>query len=196
MARSRQLADLARQASRLLHGSVQTRLHSCAMAIDGAGEAGSERARIEALLEAMAILDQPLKPARSAGTISEEVQRKVALWGSLCEFTIDIRGDSHVDLDATSSPSPSPSPSPSESIGRIVEEGISNAIRHGKATRIDIVVSTRPDGTCDVEITDNGTGPQGGKPGIGSALLHQSSAGAWSLIALDRGSRLVVAVRV
>lgn len=189
MARSRQLADLARQASRLLHGSVQTRLHSCAMAIDGAGEAGSERARIEALLEAMAILDQPLKPARSAGSISEEVQRKVALWGSLCEFTIDIRGDSHVDLDAT------PSPSSSESIGRIVEEGISNAIRHGKATRIDIVVSTRPDGTCDVEITDNGTGPQGGKPGIGSALLHQASAGAWSLSELDRGSRLVVAVQ-
>jgi signal transduction histidine kinase len=187
MARSRQLADLARQASRLLHGSVQTRLHSCAMAIDGAGAAEDERARIEALLEAMAILDQPLKKARSAGSIGEEVQRKVALWGSLCEFTIDIQLDSHSDVDATDSPS--------ESIGRIVEEGISNAIRHGKATRIDIVVSTRPDGTCDVAITDNGTGPLGGKPGVGSALLHQSSAGAWSLIALDRGSRLVVAVR-
>ena len=108
---------------------------------------------------------------------------KVLLFGS------HARGDtdSHSDVDATDSPS--------ESIGRIVEEGISNAIRHGKATRIDIVVSTRPDGTCDVAITDNGTGPLGGKPGVGSALLHQSSAGAWSLIALDRGSRLVVAVR-
>ncbi len=187
MARSRQLADLARQASRLLHGSVQTRLHSCAMAIDSAGEAGSERTRIEALLEALAILDQPMEQPPLSGSIGEEVQRKVALWGSLCEFTIEIKRDSHVDVDTTHS-------SP-ESIGRIVEEGISNAIRHGKATRIDIVVSTRPDGTCDVEITDNGTGPQGGKPGIGSALLHQLSAGAWSLISLERGSRLVVAVQ-
>ena len=187
MARSRQLADLARQASRLLHGSVQTRLHSCAMAIDSAGEAGSERTRIEALLEAMKILDQPLEQAPSAGSISEEVQRKVALWGSLCEFTMAINGDNPVGLHETH-------PSP-ESIGRIVEEGISNAIRHGKATRIDIVATTRPDGTCDVEITDNGTGPQGGKPGIGSALLHQASAGAWSLIALDRGSRLVATVQ-
>jgi len=187
MARSQQLADLARQASRLLHGSVQTRLHSCAMAIDSAGEADSERTRIEALLEALAILDQPMEQPPLSGSISEEVQRKVALWGSLCEFTIEIKRDSHVDVDETHlSP---------ESIGRIVEEGISNAIRHGKATRIDIVVSTRPDGTCDVEITDNGTGPQSGKPGIGSALLHQLSAGAWSLTALDRGSRLVAAVQ-
>ena len=187
MARSQQLADLARQASRLLHGSVQTRLHSCAMAIDSAGEADSERTRIEALLEALAILDQPMEQPPLSGSIGEEVQRKVALWGSLCEFTIDVKRDSHVDVDETHS-------SP-ESIGRIVEEGISNAIRHGKATRIDIVVSTRPDGTCDVEITDNGTGPRGGKPGIGSALLHQLSAGAWSLTALDRGSRLVAAVQ-
>ena len=187
MARSRQLADLARQASRLLHGNVQTRLHSCAMAIDSAGEAGIDRTRIDALLEAMTILDQPLEQAPSAGSISEEVQRKVALWGSLCEFTITINGDNPVGLHETH-------PSP-ESIGRIVEEGISNAIRHGKATRIDIVVTTRPDGTCDVEITDNGTGPQGGKPGIGSALLHQASAGAWSLTALDRGSRLVATVQ-
>lgn len=187
IARNRQLADLARQASRLLHGSVQTRLHACAMAIDGAAEAGTEEARIEALLEAMAILDHPLVAEVAPSSLGEEVKRKVALWGSLCEFTIEIKDDSQLDLGARSATP--------ESIGRIVEEGVSNAIRHGKATFITIVVSPRPDGTCDVEITDNGTGPRGGKPGIGSALLQQSSGGDWSLTALDRGSRLTVAVK-
>ena len=182
IARSRQLADLARQASRVLHGSVQTRLHSCAMAIDGAGAAGTEEGRVEALLEAMTILAQPLREEHVASSLADEVQRKVALWGALCEFSVQVYGEGDT------------APAMAETVGRIVEEGISNAIRHGRATRIEIVV-TVASGACNVELTDNGIGPGGGKPGIGSALLHQSSGGAWALTALAQGARLEVAVR-
>jgi signal transduction histidine kinase len=182
IARSRQLAELARQASRVLHGSVQTRLHSCAMAIDGASAAGDEQGRIKALHEAMTILAQPLREDRTAGSARDEVQRKVDLWGALCEFTIDVEDDG-------SGPE-----SLSETVGRIIEEGISNAMRHGQAARIDIRV-TIANGMCQVELTDNGIGPGSGKPGIGSALLHQSSGGDWTLTGLEQGSRLSVAVR-
>ena len=183
IARSRQLADLARQASRVLHGSVQTRLHSCAMAIDGASAAGDEQGRIDALLEAMAILAQPLHEERIAGSVRDEVQRKVDLWGALCEFTVDVEDDGNGPESL------------SETVGRVVEEGISNAMRHGQATRIDISV-TIANGRCQVELTDNGCGPGSGRPGVGSALLHQSSGGDWTLTGLEQGSRLAVSVRL
>jgi signal transduction histidine kinase len=86
----------------------------------------------------------------------------VAHWGSLCEFTIDIQDEGEVDLDAT----------PSEST--------SNAIRHGMATRIDIVVSTRPVRTCIVEITGSGTGPQGASPVSAARWLLHTSMGLGS----------------
>ena len=106
----------------------------------------------------------------------------MALWGALCEFSVQVYGEGDT------------APAMAETVGRIVEEGISNAIRHGRATRIEIVV-TVASGACNVELTDNGIGPGGGKPGIGSALLHQSSGGAWALTALAQGARLEVAVR-
>lgn len=183
MARSRQLADLARQASRVLHGSVQTRLHSCAMAIDGATAAGDEQSRIDALHEAMTILSQPLREERTAGSVGDEVQRKVDLWGALCEFTVTVDDDG----DAPDSLS--------ETVGRVVEEGVSNAIRHGEATCIDVKV-TIAKGKCHVVLTDNGSGPGRGKPGVGSALLHQSSGGDWTLTSVEQGCRLAVSVRL
>ena len=182
--RSRQLADLAHQSSKVLHGRVQSRLHACAMAIDGASAADNEPGRIDVLREAMLILSQPMlvEEERIACSVWDEVQRKVELWGSLCEFTVTVEGDGQT-LDSLS-----------DTVGRIVEEGVSNAIRHGQATQIDIRVSLA-DTKCRVELTDNGSGPGNGKPGVGSALLHQSSGGDWSLTGLEQGSLLEVAVR-
>lgn len=122
IARSRQLADLAHQASRVLHGSVQTRLHSCAMALDGAAATGDGHGRTDALVEAMTILAQTFPEERSAGGVSDEVRRKVDLWGALCEFKVNVEDDG-------SGPQSLP-----ETVGRVVEEGISNAMRHGQAT--------------------------------------------------------------
>jgi glucose-6-phosphate-specific signal transduction histidine kinase len=153
------------------------------MAIDGASAAGNEQGRIDALLEAMTILAQPLLEERTAGSVRDEVQRKVDLWGALCEFTVDVEDDGKGPESL------------SETVGRVVEEGISNAMRHGQATRIDISV-TIANGMCQVELTDNGCGPGSGRPGVGSALLHQSSGGDWTLTGLEQGSRLAVAVRL
>jgi signal transduction histidine kinase len=75
-------------------------------------------------------------------------------------------------------------------IGRIVEEGISNAIRHGKATSIDISVTRVDELTVRVEVLDNGHGPQGGKASVGSAFVQQASSGRWSLTACSSGSQL------
>ena len=179
MALSQQVALLARETSLVLHGSVQTRLVSCAMAIEQAGESGDAALLNSALNEAIAVLERPTAPAPAARTLINEVSRKIELWEGLCSFTVSI-----------DPAMPAVTPAAAITIGRIVEEGISNAIRHGKATSIDISVSRLNESTVRVRVLDNGRGPQGGKASVGSAYVQQASANRWSLTAVASGTLL------
>lgn len=167
--RGQQLADIARDAARVLHGSVQSRLVACAMAIDRASESGDREGLLVALAAAREALQEPLpeRPA-IAGSIADEVARKVALWGDACDFTIDVDQDvSAAGVEPLI-------------VGRVVEEGLTNAVRHGKATAISVRVGAEGAGAVIV-VADDGVGPQCIAAGLGSALLDQATGGAWSL---------------
>ncbi len=183
LALSQRLASVARETSQMLHGSVQTRLISCAMVIERASGTGDTDSLNAALNEAIAILEQPRNEPPTARSLNDEVVRKVDLWEGLCEVHILI------DPGATSIDSES-----CVAIGRIVEEGLSNAIRHGKATSLAIEIERIDSLTVRVRVIDNGRGPQGGSLGIGSAYLGQTSGNRWSLTPTETGSVLEVLV--
>jgi signal transduction histidine kinase len=183
IALSQQVADLARETSQVLHGSVQTRLVACAMMIEQASEQNNQELLNLALAEALDALDSPLAPVKITGSIAEEIQRKVSLWDGLCEFEIRIEPDVETDSGTNAAV-----------VGRIIEEAISNAIRHGKASHVDISVEHDQDGQLIITVVDDGIGPQSQQPGIGSAFLDQVSGGHWSLEAKNLETKLVVAV--
>ena len=112
-------------------------------------------------------------------SISEEVQRKVSLWNEICTI------ESHI-----SESNPITDPATVLIIGRVVEEGISNAIRHGRARKVEVRIDVLENREIDVHILDDGHGPQNGTPSLGSALLNQASKGNWSLKAKEKGSDL------
>ena len=181
IALSQQVAELARETSQILHGSVQTRLVSCAMLIEQASAQNDQALLNLALAEALDALDSPLALVGVTGSISEELQRKVGLWDGLCEFEIQIESDVQTHFGTRVAV-----------IGRIVEEAISNAIRHGKATHIKIAVTFNQVKQLLVTVRDDGIGPQQHAPGIGSAFLDQVSAGNWSLEKTSPGATLRV----
>lgn len=179
MAMSQQVALIARETSQVLHGSVQTRLVSCAMAIERASASGDADLLNAALNEAIVVLERPVLESSDTRSLADEVSRKTELWEGLCSFSVAL------DPAARSVGSTA-----AVIVGRIVEEGISNAIRHGKATSIDISVTRFDASTVRVIVLDNGHGPQGGKASVGSAFVQQASANRWSLTASSSGSRL------
>lgn len=66
-------------------------------------------------------------------------------------------------------------------VERIVEEALTNAYRHGGASRVDVHVDGR-DGRLIVRVTDNGCGPQGSlQPGLGCRLFETAATDSWSL---------------
>jgi len=183
LASSRQVARLAREAARILHGTVQTRLIACAVAIERATKTHDVTAFRTALGEAHTVLAGSMSTAsEDLSTLLEEVERKVSLWSGLC------RVDLYVDPSIGNSQDRM-----ARDAGRVVEEGLSNAIRHGNASVIRVEVS-RIDDAALVVVEDNGSGPTGAKPGLGSSLLDSVSAD-WSLSGDSSGATLRVLLR-
>jgi signal transduction histidine kinase len=183
IANSRQIADRAREAAKVLHGSVQSKLVACSLAIDQAVANGDEARIQEAIDNAIIILRTPLSSENVGASISEEVHRKVSLWNEICNIKVTIN-----------EVSPITDPHAVVTIGRVVEEGISNAIRHGRARNIEVKIDVDTDNQIDIHILDDGNGPQNGNPSLGSALLNQASNGNWSLKALEKGADLHLSI--
>ena len=188
LANARQLAQVTRQAARDLHGTVQTRLISCAVAIEQASRSGDIAAFRHALEVSIAILDSPLPDATEdhSATVREEVDRMCAPWEGLCEFRVtidpevaDIRGP--VAMAA----------------GRIVEEAVANACPHGLAETVSISIARVDGPALAFEIDDDGRGPTGGTPGLGTAMLAGLSRGQVTLAPRpEGGARLTVLLPV
>lgn len=186
IARSRAVAELARDLSRQLHGSVQSTLVACAAMSEQAVTQGDSAQLRTTLMEAHRALsasaaglgDEPVPLGLAA-----EVRRKAGLWEGLCDITVRI----DPALDAASAPV--------AAVGRVVEEAISNAIRHGGATAITVAVAPAEPAGVRLTIDDNGTGrPAGATPGLGSAVLDEATARRWSLERLPRGERMLAVV--
>lgn len=168
MAASMRVAQLARESARILHGSVQTRLVACAVAIEQASQTQDVEAFRAAMREAHAALVPPLLGMDDPRALHEQLERTVSLWQGLCSVKLqldpavaDVRGELARD------------------VCRVAEEALNNAITHGEAEKITVDVRGL-DGALVIDVADDGSGPTGNTPGLGSALFD-SLCGEWSL---------------
>jgi two-component sensor histidine kinase len=108
---------------------------------------------------------------------SVDLQREIASrlypWRGLLDITL------HIDQEVASLRN-----SRVRDIGQVIEEMISNSIRHGRARKIDLRVICS--GAKDIEIiaTDNAViPPQKSQPrsGLGTRIFNLASDGRWSL---------------
>lgn len=178
--KSRAVADLVREASRLLHGSVQTRLVACAMNSERAIAQSDTDSLNSSLVEAARILSSIELDEPAASTLRQEVQRKIDLWQELCRISLQfddrLAGDSSQRFVRLA--------------GQIVEEAISNAVRHGDADEMWISMRLVDSGDLSIEVLDNGAGIASDIPGLGTALLVQATQGRWSLATTPAGTLL------
>ncbi|MEI9900078.1 MAG: ATP-binding protein [Hyphomicrobium sp.] len=80
--------------------------------------------------------------------LAHAIDNLVAFWRShrpKLVFSVDIPEESFGELiDGT--------------VYRVVQESISNAVRHGNPTAISVAVTSNPDGSIDIRVTDDGCG--------------------------------------
>jgi signal transduction histidine kinase len=180
LARTRLLAEIARDAAKVLHGSVQARLIACAIALE---TADSREQLVDALASAREVLERPFPHSvERSPAVHTEVRRKVSLWGDACVFRVIISEDVEGLVDPVS-------------VGRIVEEGVTNSIRHGAAHEIDVSVTSDGDFAV-IEVVDDGVGPHRGTPGLGTAMIEHATGGQWSLVRDGSKTRLTAHLKL
>lgn len=182
IAASVHVSQLARESARVLHGSVQTRLVACAVAIEQASRTQDVQAFRAAMREAHNALVSPTFGVEETRGLAEQLEHTVALWSGLCEVQLYL----NTDLRDIRGPV-------ARDVCRVVEEAINNAITHGEASRVVININAA-DGAVDVSVLDNGHGPGEDAPGLGSALFD-SLCERWELTAMPHGSHLEARIR-
>jgi signal transduction histidine kinase len=162
---------LSRELAKYLHGTIQSRLMASAMALEKAGRKGDKRALEKELAQAYESLRVPSAAyfAAPEESFKAEISKVISKWNNLLNIKVKI--DKTIgDLE----------PAKSQEIGNAINEGLSNAFRHGGATNVKLDIQKVKSG-ISIEMIDDGQGPLGGKGGLGTEWFNAISGRSWSL---------------
>ena len=180
------LRTITKDVARNLHGSVQSQLTACILALDRAAQAKDLDAHANAVARARDILSQPLflpMPEAPNTDINATVRDKVAMWQGLAGITAYVDPGLH-DLRGLIV----------ARVGEIVEEGVCNAVRHGEADTVSVQVEDIVEVGVHyvrIRVMDDGRGPGEWAAGLGTAFVDEACAGRWSLQACPAGGGLL-----
>ena len=178
---------LSRELAKYLHGTIQSRLMASAMALEKAGRKGDKRALEKELAQAYESLRVPSASyfAAPEESFKAEINKVISKWNDLLNIKVKI-DKSIGDL----------APAKSQEIGNAINEGLSNAFRHGGATTVKLNIAKAKSG-ISVEMIDDGQGPLGGKGGLGAEWFNAIAGKNWKLDAnAGKGSTLELLIPI
>lgn len=164
-----------------IHGKVLTRLAATSLKLDVAARNGDVHTYNETVDSLLALLSNPDADFDDASVdLQSEIASRLDPWRGLLEITLLI----DPEIAALRSPRV-------RDIGQVIEELISNSIRHGRAERINLRVARS--NTKDIEIIalDNSIIPppeSQSRSGLGTRIFNLASDGRWSLTRVENAT--------
>jgi two-component sensor histidine kinase len=170
----------ARKLANLLHGEIQNRLLSAVLRYEHVqGGLPELRDEVSGVLQLLQRASDELSSANLH--LSEMVSEQQKLWGGFAQIDLEISNDFDFAKQQIDS-----------RVQLVLEEAISNSIRHGLATRILVKAHQSHDSqSLLLEIVDNGVGVRKGPPGLGTQLFSSIAGSAWSIENLTAGGTIL-----
>ena len=173
---------LNRELANFLHGNLQNRLLSAALRMDKNQDNPDELLRelraVEQLLD-----DAVLDYSQASGLgLAEQLAEIAVRWAGFVSVQIDLQtsGASAVQI---------------KQVTQLVNEAVSNAVRHGLAGKVWVSVVAGGSWQLLITVTDDGLGPRNGVAGLGSHLFESMAGTSWFLKpGTDGGSVLTLAL--
>ena len=167
-------AQLNKQISTYLHGTVQANMSAAILRLQQSIEIGDREGATKALIDAREALN--LKWDTSLGTKIDDLRSSLQDIADGWLGLVDIEIDVHPGVPQIFN----------TMIHDVVVDAINNAVRHGEAEKIAVVVSPESLGTS-VVIQNNGHELDVIKPGLGTETLDTYAPGNWSRQTLSNG---------
>lgn len=183
--------NLSHQWAVFIHGKILTRLAATALKLETASKAGDSRGFDQAIERLMALLADPDAEFEFVtADLQKEIASRLDPWVGLLEIEL------YIDPALVSIQN-----SRVRDVGEVIEELISNSIRHGKATRIELKIVVLAKDEIEIVATDNAivapsTSEQ--RSGLGTRIFNLASDGRWSNNRLGASTRfrLVMSIEI
>ena len=165
---------LNQQWATFIHGKILTRLAATSLKLQEAARAGDSQTYNATLQSLFSLLSKPDADFdEESKDLQTEVTSRLAPWRGLLEITV------HIDQELKSLRN-----TRVKSIGEVIEELISNSIRHGKAKKIDLRVTLVKESDIEILAIDNAVFPPPNSQlatGLGTRIFNLVSDGRWSI---------------
>ena len=167
--------NLSHQWAVFIHGKILTRLAANSLKLEAASKAEDAKEFEQTLERLIVLLKNPDSEFEFVTSeLHKEVTSRLAPWVGLLQINL------YIDPALSSIQSPRV-----RDLGEVIEELISNSIRHGKAKKIELKVLRS--GAKDVEIVaidDSTVAPaiEEKKSGLGTRIFNLASDGRWSIM--------------
>jgi len=165
------LVKTTNQWARYVHGTIQAKLHACALLLEQAQRNGGQEEISLAISTIWGVIKETSSEMSSNSALSLEVAivEKSELWKGLVDINLDL------DERLLNHEVPN-----IEYVSDAIEEAITNSVRHGVAQRIDIILSTYSD-FISIKVIDDGIGFTEFVPGFGSSIFNTLTNGNWTI---------------
>jgi len=170
---SKELMLSDRQLAQYLHGNMQARLNSIASRLE-------KRTKNTDIATELRLIEASLSEALSdfgssrVSNLEDAVEGLKRDWGGVAQLAFALEP---LELEEEEA----------QMIREVINEAISNAVRHGFASRVSTILSEGP----KLVITDDGTGPRNGRPGLGTTYFD-SVSDDWEIIDTASGAQLTL----
>ena len=168
---NKEIARVTKMWAQHIHGNLQARLQASVLMLEIAqknDDPVSIRRSIDSIRELIADLDGDLEKVTES-SLSLEIRKRSDLWAGIVEISVSIAPS----LQELTDPCVI-------DIAECIGEAITNSVRHGSATRIDIDIVQVGPNILGV-VTDNGSGLKTNKTGYGSQVFDSATAKRWTL---------------
>ena len=174
-----------RELAQHLHSTVQARLVAAAYAIQDAGRRGDDIALHEAVDEARRTLEMTLGEIDAVGptTLDALEQAVIREWQGLLAiaWAVDLAHPTALEVDC---------------LDEVLRQALLNSMVHGGAMNVTVQITGASGADIAVVITDDGVGPQGGPPGLGTKALNSVTGGHWALEPAPGGTGAVLTATI
>ena len=173
-----------------IHGKIQTRLSTTVLALRQAKASHDDETILRVLRSLQSILQEPSASFNQIRKdIESEVNSRLKPWDGLLESDLILDPQVVQSRDI-----------PTQVIGEVIEEIISNSVRHGAATEIRIEIRRTVNRKILIRVEDNASNPPPGlgvrTMGVGTSIFNAASDGRWSLRRDEKRAKTVFEMRM